>query len=114
MPSITIRVDTLKNAFPGMPAKLQAGLRAAVQKAVFDATAQAKVRAPVDTGALRNSITGAMTGDTSGEVTTGVEYAVHQEYGTVKMAAHPFMHPAADAVMPGFVAAVKQVAEGLA
>lgn len=114
MPSITIKVDIVKNSFPGMPALLQAGLRAAVQKTVFDATAQAKGRAPVDTGALRNSIHGEMTGDTSGEVTAGVEYAPYVEYGTVHMGAQPYMHPAADAVLPGFVAAVKQVAEGLA
>ena len=38
-------------------------------------------------------------------VADGVNYGIHQEFGTVKMAAHPFMVPAIENVRPGFDAA---------
>jgi len=38
-------------------------------------------------------------------VADGVNYGIHQEFGTVKMAAHPFMVPAVENVRPGFAAA---------
>ena len=59
---------------------------------------QAKSLAPVDTGALRRSInTKPATGTTkaTASVGTNVEYAIHQEFGTRKQPAQPFMHPAA-------------------
>lgn len=48
--------------------------------------------APVDTGRLQESIQ--ITPD--GNVATDVDYDVPVEYGTVNMAAQPFMRPAAD------------------
>ena len=51
--------------------------------------------APVDTGNLRDSITYKVDGD-EGRVGTNVEYAIHQEYGTKKMAAQSFLRPALD------------------
>lgn len=52
--------------------------------------------APVDTSALINSLTSEskMTGDLTFTLSDGVEYGVYQEFGTSKMAAHPFMTPA--------------------
>ena len=38
-------------------------------------------------------------------VADGVNYGIHQEFGTVKMAAHPFMVPALENVHPGFAQA---------
>ena len=38
-------------------------------------------------------------------VADGVNYGIHQEFGTVKMAAHPFMVPAIEQVRPGFAQA---------
>ena len=35
-------------------------------------------------------------------VADGVNYGIHQEFGTVKMAAHPFMVPALEHVRAGF------------
>ena len=40
-------------------------------------------------------------------VADGVNYGIHQEFGTVKMAAHPFMVPALEQVRPSWVAAFK-------
>lgn len=110
---VRIEVAILSNRLPSLPGLARAGIRAAVSKAVLDVESQAKVRAPVDTGALRASITGKLTGDTEGEVSTGVNYAVHQEYGTRFQSGTPFMHPAADAARPGFEAAIKQAIAGL-
>jgi len=35
-------------------------------------------------------------------VADGVNYGIHQEFGTSKMNAQPFMRPAVEAVRPGF------------
>lgn len=58
----------------------------------------AKVKAPVDTGALKNSINAKRRRRNYWEVRDGVEYGIHQEFGTYRMAAHPFMVPAAEKV----------------
>lgn len=67
----------------------------------------AKVYAPVDTGALRSSIQvdEPVTPDLA-TVSVGVEYAVHQEFGTATLAAHPFLRPALDQHQAEIVAAV--------
>ena len=60
--------------------------------------AQAKALAPKDTGALIQSIgVDKALGGTSAtaSVATDKEYAAYQEYGTSKMAAQPYMRPAA-------------------
>ena len=38
-------------------------------------------------------------------ISDGVNYGIHQEFGTVKMGAQPFMRPALEAVRPGFAQA---------
>jgi len=38
-------------------------------------------------------------------VADGVNYGIHQEFGTVKMSAHPFMVPTLEKVRPGFAQA---------
>jgi len=35
-------------------------------------------------------------------VADGVSYGIYQEFGTIKMAAHPFMHPAVEKIRAGF------------
>ena len=57
----------------------------------------AKGLAPVDTGNLRNSISHSVVeAERAVYVGTNVEYAPYQEYGTVKMASHPFLRPSAE------------------
>lgn len=101
------------NRLGAIAGRVPGAVRQLVQRAVLDVEGQAKQRAAVDTGAMRNSIDGRMTGDTSGEVGVGQEYAVYVEYGTAKAPAQPFMHPAADAVRPSFLAAAAKLAGGL-
>lgn len=84
--------------------------KAAVAKTAYDLQAQAMARCPVDTGNLRSSITVEL--DPSGlaaEVGPTAHYGAHVEYGTVRMAPQPYMQPAIDAVMPGYLAAMQQI-----
>lgn len=53
----------------------------------------AKAKAPFDTGHLRESITSQADGSHC-DIGTNVEYGIYQEFGTYKMAAHPFLVPA--------------------
>lgn len=60
----------------------------------------AKDRCPVDTGRLRSSITWRLGRDSQGLlgiVGTNVEYAMYQEFGTVRTPAQPFLRPALQA-----------------
>ncbi|HLH22445.1 MAG TPA: HK97-gp10 family putative phage morphogenesis protein [Chloroflexota bacterium] len=106
-----------------------------IRKAAFDVEARAKQAAPIDTGALRNSIytrtrkesgygaaRSAAQGangqarmlpeherpdDLAAVVAVGAEYGVYVELGTRRMGARPFLGPAAEAVRPAFVEAMK-------
>ncbi len=79
--------------------RIRAGL--AVRSTAIVAEAEAQARCPVDTGALRGSIRAEK--DPKDPFTwylvagnDEVDYADFVEYGTVKMAARPFLAPAAD------------------
>lgn len=109
--TIEVRVDF--NKLNGSGAKLKAGLTAAVAKTTFDVQAKAQGYSPVDTGLNRASITGRPSG-LQGEVTTGTDYAIYLEMGTYKMAAQPFMRPAAEQGLPSFVAAATAAVNGIA
>lgn len=66
-----------------------------------------KLRAPVDTGRLRADYHAEQVDDLTVDVGTNVEYGVHQEFGTSKMAAQPHLTPALEEVrrtVPGRVA----------
>lgn len=56
----------------------------------------AKKQCPVDTGNLRNSITHAQVDENTEAIGTNVEYGPYVELGTYKMAAQPFLRPAAE------------------
>mgnify|MGYP000006852678 CR=1 FL=1 len=77
---------------------VKGGIRGAMQRALerigMQAEGYAKDLCPVDTGNLRNSITH-ITDDKAAYIGTNVEYGKYVETGTVKMAAQPFLGPAA-------------------
>lgn len=84
----------------------QSGLKArqVVNRLAFKVEGYAKMRAPVDTGALKNSgftIISSRDGDPA-IVGFTVDYAPHQEFGTYKMAAHPFLTPAVEQMAQEF------------
>lgn len=60
------------------------------------AESYAKQLCPVDTGNLRNSISHAQQDDNTVVIGTNVEYAPYVELGTVRMAARPYLRPAAE------------------
>lgn len=88
-----------------------------VRKAAFDVERGAKLRAAVDTGFMRSSIhTEIQQNDWrvyAAEVKVDAEYAWFVENGTSRMAPQPFMGPAYDAVLPGFLAALELIADPL-
>ncbi|NMC54973.1 MAG: hypothetical protein GYA48_15205 [Chloroflexi bacterium] len=70
----------------------------------------------VDSGNLANSIqseVSMLSNGPRGAVFTNTEYAVGLEFGTRKMAARPFMKPAADRMRPVYLAALKKIEESL-
>lgn len=72
----------------------------AMRKATLIVQADAKRKAPVDTGRLRASITPEIRATPGsgirGVVGSVVVYAPYQEFGTKRMAAHPYLYPAFD------------------
>ena len=60
------------------------------------AESYAKKLCPVDTGRLRNSITHAQYDENTEVIGSNVEYAPYVELGTHKMAARPYLRPAAE------------------
>jgi HK97 gp10 family phage protein len=60
------------------------------------AESYAKALCPVRTGRLRNSITHQQYDEETEIIGTNVEYAPHVELGTRRMAARPYLRPAAE------------------
>ncbi len=118
--------DMLINRFPQMATGLHEALALAVKKVAFDVEAQAKTHAAVDTGFMKNSVytvtvdssdysadgidalpqVDAPPDDHTAYVGVGANYAVYVETGTSRMAAQPFMAPAAAHVEQGMAQAI--------
>lgn len=82
-------LDKIKAQYPGAIAK-------ALEMIGLQAEGYAKMKCPVDTGRLRNSITHRFAnGEDAEYIGTNVEYGAYVELGTSKMAARPFLKPAA-------------------
>ena len=74
---------------------IKAALLRGLETCGLVAEGYAKKLAPVDTGNLRNSITHTVDEEEpAAYIGTNVEYAPYQEFGTIHMAAHPFLKPA--------------------
>lgn len=78
---------------PQVLAELERKQRAVLVAIGKKAEGYAKAKAPVDTGRLRSSITYTIDGD-SVEITSDVEYAPYQEYGTIYITGKHFMRDA--------------------
>jgi HK97 gp10 family phage protein len=75
-----------------------------VRRASYAVEGQAKSKAPVDTGALKSSLMAEQkSGILSWWVHDGMDYGIHQEFGTSRMAAQPFMIPAVEAIRDNWV-----------
>lgn len=106
---ITLKMEVKFNRFPEITDQMRTRASAAVRATCFAGEGIAKVIVEQkdiwDTGALHGSIhVPDSDNPLEGEFVCGVDYAVYHEYGTYKMAARPFMTPAAEAVFPFFTA----------
>lgn len=88
--SMEITVDNTSAVKGG----LQSAFARALERIGLQAEGYAKDLCPVDTGNLRNSITHTSDGKAA-YIGTNVEYGKYVELGTVKMAAQPYLRPAA-------------------
>lgn len=112
------------NNFEEIAKKLRKATSEIVRKTALDIEAGAKLKAPVDTGYLKNSIYASTaqgsdysTGlpevkpanDQEAIVGVGAEYGQYVEYGTVHMAAQPFLTPAVEANRQAFIDAMSHL-----
>lgn len=100
-------IPQLQAALTVAAAVARAASESAVASEVKSVSADARGGAPVQTGELRSGVTGSASG-LSGEVRSPVRHSGFVEFGTGKMAAQPFMAPAAEASrrrFPGIAAA---------
>jgi len=123
------------NHLPELEAAMKAALSEITRKAALDVEAGAKERAKVKSGFMRNSIytvthEESTYGQGTGEipkgasllpeidraeneqtayVAVGANYGIYVEMGTSKMAAQPYLIPAADAARPGYVDACSRL-----
>lgn len=92
MPDIKLEVLVDNSAL--VKGGLQSAFARALERIGLQAEGYAKDLCPVDTGNLRNSITHTSDGKAA-YIGTNVEYGKYVELGTVKMAAQPYLRPAA-------------------
>lgn len=97
------------NHFPKIIRGMKPRAAVIVAKAALDIQAGAQRRAPVDTGTLKASIQAKRISATHWEVWVGVDYGIYLEYGTVHMAAQPYLRPAVADVAAEFRKAMRKV-----
>ena len=95
-------LESLMRKLDRMGGNVLDALGKAVEQTTQVAISDAQTNAAVDTGMLRQSIVHGSdvvhnTDSVTGIVGTSAYYAIYQEMGTVKMAAHPFLMPALNA-----------------
>lgn len=125
--SITIRISPveiakLKLAMDTFGKKVSDAQAKVVAKYTLLVEAEAKRRAPVATGRLRASIhhilsragSNAVQRITQGFVRDGVDYGIHQEYGTRFHGAQPFLRPALLKYQDAFIKELKEAIEDAA
>ena len=90
--NVVIRLDMTE--LQSLIDNLEPRAREIVGKVAFRAEGHMKQLAAVDTGAMKNSIdTEFFDVGLTAHVGPHVDYAIYQEFGTHKMAAHPFIVP---------------------
>jgi HK97 gp10 family phage protein len=109
---VTIRVVSDRTA--AYSDALHAAVVRQVKVSTLDGEARAKQLTPVLTGTLRRSIHSVFeAGGLRGIFGPSVKYARFVEFGTRHMGARPYMRPAAEHVLPRFVAQLKALLAGI-
>ncbi len=93
-------LDDLLKRIEKQPANVRSEASNIIQNTALRVEKRAKANAPVDTGYLKQHITAEKTGELSADVTSLAEYSFYNEFGTRKMAAHPYMRPALNQEQP--------------
>ena len=101
------------NHFGRLQAQLLSGGGKIVRKGAFDTQSNAQNFAPVDTGNLKGSLFAKEMEALRWIVGTVVEYAPHQEYGTVFQSGTAFMRPSVERVRQPYIEAWAKFLEGL-
>lgn len=104
------QVKALTDSLRRMPARIRPMAQAVVEKTSADIERDGKIKAPVDTGNLKSSI-GREVKELEAEIGPTANYGIYLELGTSRMAAQPYMGPAADLHTPAFEAAMTKIAE---
>ena len=91
-------VRVVFNNLPKIAAALPDSIIGTVRDAAHKCETYAKDVVPVDTGALRASIRAVPVSETEWEIAPNTEYDIYVEFGTRKMAAQPYMRPAAEKI----------------
>lgn len=84
---------------------------ALIEKYLVLIETEAKRLARVDTGEMRDEIHHELEA-MAGSVISDTDHSAANEYGTARMAAHPFMRPAFERYAPGFVAELQALMGG--
>jgi HK97 gp10 family phage protein len=100
----SIKFYVVYNHIPALIVAVEANSRAAPKRTADRIVTKAKTYVPVDTGALKNSIRAeTVEAGKSAIVTVNEPYAGYVEYGTVFMAAQPFLTPATEEETGAFI-----------
>lgn len=102
-PVMTIKfdgADALIKKFNSQPAVIKKEADGIIANTALRVEKRAKFFAPFDTGYLEQRIMAEPDGELSYTVTSKAEYSVYQEWGTRKMAPHPYMVPAMEQESP--------------
>ena len=109
--SVSVQIqglDGLLSKIRSLVPRIREGTRLAVAQTALLVETDAKLFSPVDTGLNRAEIhTEIAPNGLSAAVIAGSEYAVFLEFGTRRMPARPFMHPAYEKNRLGFLALLK-------
>ena len=105
---VTTQVTVRDGGFRAYYGRSRKRLSRVVEKYALLIANEARRLAPVDTGNLVNSIHHVLeAGALAAVVGTNIEYAIHQEMGTIKMAVQPFLVPAFEKYRSAFIRDVK-------
>jgi HK97 gp10 family phage protein len=104
---VTIKLtdDRLRN----LPRNLRRAGHDLVFKTAAAIEGQAKIICPHDTGYLRDSIIVTEKGEMSAVVGPHTDYEIYVEFGTYKMAARPYLTPAAEGARPAWEAGLREL-----
>lgn len=104
-----LKVKVANNRLPKLNSQLRERALKIIQDGAQQTADMAKSLAPVDTGFLRGSIHVETQDSGHAQVVVEASYGQFVEYGTVKMAAQPYLTPAVELVKPQLINKLKNI-----